>query len=360
MKTSKTTVILFLFVTLAMCGIFICGCSGGGSRDGGADAGLQQPGQEDGGTDAKRVLKVYTALDPSESKIYFSEYEKKTGVKIQWVRMSSGAVLARVLAEKKNQTMGMWLGGSSTDFIAAAQEDLLEPFRPDIDFELTPQMHDPDWKWTGFYFGAVGFAANTRRLELLGMDPPDSWADLLDPRFKGEIGVAYPYTSGTAYTLLSTLVQLMGEEEAFEYIAKLDKNVHHYNKSGSACVTQAGLGEVAIGISFSHDILKKGPSRGYPVVLTFPTEGTGYEIGAMALIKNGPGHDEARKFINWMLSTESQNLMQRWFRIPLNPNAEVIEGAITADQLNLIEDDAVWAGSNKERLVERWRLITAQ
>ena len=85
--------------------------------------------------------------------------------------------------------------------------------------------------------------------------------------------MAYAYTSGTANTLLAAIVQLMDEETGFDYIAKLDRNVHHYNRSGSACVTQVGFGEVAVGIAFSHDIVKKGPAKGYPVVLSFPEGG---------------------------------------------------------------------------------------
>jgi len=45
--------------------------------------------------------------------------------------------------------------------------------------------------------------------------------------------------------------------------------MHHYNTSGSACITQAGLGEIAIGIAFSHDILAKGTAAGYPIKGSF-------------------------------------------------------------------------------------------
>ncbi|HBK68547.1 MAG TPA: ABC transporter substrate-binding protein, partial [Firmicutes bacterium] len=158
-----------------------------------------------------------------------------------------------------------------------------------------------------------------------------------------------------SYTVLATLVQLMGEDKAFAYWAELSKNIHHYNSSGSACVTQAGLGEVALGIAFSHDVIVKGVDKGYPVKLTFPKEGTGYEIGAMALVKGGQELDLAKKFIDYMLSKKGQDLMKNWFRIPLNPEAEVVEGAAKAADINLINFNEVWAGQNKERLIERWR-----
>lgn len=354
------------FLKKAICAVAIATLLFAGSSCSGPSGDTQQSDNQDITIDTSQVepgsrtLRIYSSLDPSETKIYFNEYEKLSGVKIQWVRMSSGAVFARLSAEKSNPAMGLWFGGSSTDFISAAEEGLLDSYRPNVDFELSPQAHDPQWQWTGFYFGAIGFASNIERLKRIGADAPQSWNDLLKPDFKGEIGMAYPYTSGTSYTVLSTIIQMMGEEKGFDYIKKLDANIHHYNKSGSSCVTQVGLGEIAVGIAFSHDILKKGPSRGYPVQLTFPQEGTGYEIGGMALVKNGPDRAEAEKFMDWVLSKEAQDLMKNWFRIPLNPNADVVDGAVTADGVNLIEDDAVWGGKNKGRLVEKWRLVTSR
>ncbi|MBI1928219.1 ABC transporter substrate-binding protein [Candidatus Poribacteria bacterium] len=307
-----------------------------------------------------QTLHLYSALDTNEAKIYIRAFEEETGINVRWVRMSAGEVLVRVRSERNNPQVGLWFGGPSPEFIAAKQDGLLAPYKPKVDFELLPGTFDEDYYWTGFYFGVLGFACNIEILNRKGLATPTSWDDLMKPELKGEIGVAYPYTSGTSYTILATLAQLMGEEKAFDYIAKLDKNTHHYNKSGSACVTQVGFGEIGVGLAFSHDIVKKGASRGFPVVLSFPKEGTGYEIGAMALIKDGPNQAEAKTFIDWMLSAKAQNLMQKWFRTPLHPKAEVAKGAVTADEVNLIKFDAVWAGKNKRRLIERWREITAQ
>ena len=152
----------------------------------------------------------------------------------------------------------------------------------------------------------------------------------------------------------------MGEEKGFEYMKKLDANVHHYNTSGSACVTQAGLGEVSIALSFTHDIMAKGISKGYPLKMMLPSEGTGYEIGSMAVIKGGPEPDLAKQFINWALSVDCQNLMQQWFRIPLNPKAKVADGAVTPDEVKLIDYNDDWAGANLTRLVEKWRVVTGK
>jgi len=304
---------------------------------------------------AGQVLHMYTALDTAESQLYIPEFEKDTGIKVQWVRLSSGEVLARLRAEAKNPQVSIWFGGPSQDHITSKKVGISMPYKPSLDWTPPANAHDPDWQWVGYYFGAIGFASNTEFLKRAGVPAPTSWEDLLKPVYKGQIAIAFPYTSGTSYTVLATLVQMMGEDKAFEYWRKLNQNIHHYDKSGSAPVTQAGLGEVGIAVSFSHDIITKGSAKGYPITMTFPKEGTGFEIGAMSLVKGGPEPDLAKKFIDWALSVRAQNLMQQWFRIPLNPKAEVAKGAVRADQVNLINFDAVRAGEDRDRLIKRWR-----
>ena len=192
------------------------------------------------------VLHLYTALDTNEAKIYIRAFEEDTGIQVRWVRLSAGEVLVRIRSERANPQVTLWFGGPSPEFIVAKREGLLAPYAPRIDFEPLPGTFDEAHYWTGFYFGAIGFASNTEILERKGISPPTSWYDLLKPEFKGEISVAYAYTSGTANTLLAAIVQMMGEKAGFDYIARLDRNVHHYNRSGSACVTQVGFGEVAV------------------------------------------------------------------------------------------------------------------
>ena len=313
-----------------------------------------------GTEDRDEALHLYTALDTNEAKIYIRAFEEESGIQVRWVRLSAGEVLVRIRSERTNPQVALWFGGPSPEFIVAKGEGLLAPYAPRIDFEPPPSTFDDEHYWTGFYFGAIGFASNTEILARKGIAPPASWYDLVKPDLRGEISVAYAYTSGTANTLLAAIVQMMGEDAGFDYIAKLDRNVHHYNRSGSACVTQVGFGEVAVGIAFSHDIVKKGPAKGYPVVLSFPKEGTGFEIGAMALVKGGPNQVAAKRFMDWVLSVRAQNLMQMWFRTPLNPMAEVAQGAVTADEVKLIQFDSIWAATHRQRLVERWREVTAQ
>lgn len=307
-----------------------------------------------------KEMNIYTSLDSQEAPVYIKKFEEKFGVKVNFVRMSAGETLARLESEKNNPQVAMWFGGSSPEFITAAQRGLLEPYKPQVDYELAADHHDPDWKWTGFYFGAIGFACNENFFKEKNQKCPESWKDLLSPALKGQISLAFPYTSGTAYTVVASLLELYGEKEAWDFIKKLDGQVHHYNKSGNAAVTQAGLGEIAVGISFAHDILKKGKESGYPIGLSMPQEGTGSEIGAMALVKGGKNHELAKQMMDYMMASEGQNLMKEFYRVPLNPKAEVKEGSVTASKIKLIPFNAKKAADRQKEILDQWRKVTSR
>ncbi len=304
----------------------------------------------------KNVLHIYTAFDTEEAKLYIEAFEEETGIEVQWVRLSSGEVLARIEAESSNPQASVWHAGSNTSHINAASKGLLEPYKPNTDFELTELFHAADWSWTGFYSGAIGFVTNTNFLAENDMEAPKSWDDLLNPKLKQNVAMAYPYTSGTAYTTFATRVFMLGMDEALNWWEKFDQNsIFQYTQSGTACIGMVGLGEVAVGIGFSHDILAKGINAGYPVVMTFPEEGTGYEVGGLSLIKGGPEPELGKQFIDWCYTVKAQDLFQHYSRLPVNPEATVAEGSLTLDKVNLIDYDHILAGESKDDWVAAWR-----
>lgn len=328
----KKLTLTLLMVAIMLCSVFITGLAAG------------------------KVLHMYTAFDTEEAKYYIEEFEKETGIDVEWVRMSSGEVLARIEAEAANPQASMWHAGSNTSHINAASKGLLEPYKPNTDFELIDILHAEDWAWTGFYTGAIGFVSNVNFLKEHNVKAPTTWSQLLDPAFEDNIAMAYPYTSGTAYTTYATLVQMIGMDKALDWWEEFDKqSIHQYTKSGTACIAMVGIGEVAVGIAFSHDIMAKGINKGYPVVMTFPEEGTGYEVGGLSLIKGGPEPELAKQFIDWCYTREAQDLFQKYNRLPVNPKATVKEGSVTLDQVKLIDYDHIFAGQSKDEWVTAWR-----
>lgn len=339
--------------TLMVCIVLTCGCAAPPSD---STKDTRTYGEN---SSVSSILHLYTALDSNEAKLYIEEFEKETGIHVKWVRLSSGEVLTRLRNEKNNPQVSVWFGGPFTDFIAAKKEGLLIPYKPEINFKLPEGGYDSEHYWTGISFGVIGFVSNTDILKKRNLSPPASWDDLLKKEFKNDISMAYAYTSGTAYTILAALAQMKGEEAALKYFRALNNNIHHYNKSGSACVTQVSLGEIAVGIAFSQDILKKGIGKGFPVTLTFPKEGTGYEYAAMALIKGAPEVQLGKKLMDWMLSEKAQKIMVDSYRFPLNKSASK-NTQLKIPDYKLISFDAEKAGNEKKELIENWREATSQ
>ena len=253
--------------------------------------------------------------------------------------------------------IALMFGGSTDNYIAASSQGLLEAYQsPEL--SNTPENYlDPDGVWNPIYVGAIAFACNKDWFADKGYDYPTSWDDLLDPKYQDMIIMAHPATSGTAYTVLATLIQLKGEDAVWDYLKELDKNMSQYTKSGSAAPNGVALGEAAIALTFSHDGLQP-TTEGYPIELSFPTDGTGYEVGAMALIKGGPADEQenAKKFIDFMCSAEGQNLYaeNNSFRVPTNSQATPAEGLVTLDSVAVIDYDAVWAAEHKDEFVAQF------
>lgn len=317
---------------------------------------------------AADVLTLYTAFDADQALPYIEAFEAShPEIDVNWVRLSSGEVYTRIQAEAANPQASIWFGGSNTSHIAAAKAGLLEPYKESLAWQyIDPVFKDPNGLWIGLYVGYIGIVSNTEFLAEVGVEAPASWADLLKPEFKGEITLAYAFSSGTAYTTLAGMLTAIGSPDVgFDaddeiYVAAFSDQVGQYNTSGSAAATMVGLGEFGVGMVFSHDIIKKAIAPGYPVVMTFPSEGTSYEIGGMALIKGGPELETAKIFYDWAMSKEAQDLYQEFFRVPLNPEAELAEGLVKASDVNVLPIDLIWYGDNKDAMLDKWSEVTGE
>src|SRR5690606_34362468 len=210
------------------------------------------------------------------------DFQKKTGISVNMVRLSSGETYAKIRAEARNPKTDIWWAGTGDPHLQAASEGLTQEYKSPLLDQLqdwaVKQAESAEFRTVGVYAGALGWGYNTELLASKNLKEPKCWADLLDPSFKGEIQIANPNSSGTAYTALATLVQIMGEDKAYEYLKKLNENVSQYTKSGSAPVKSAARGETGIGIVFMHDAVSM-TAEGFPVKSVAPCEGTGYEIG---------------------------------------------------------------------------------
>ena len=290
------------------------------------------------------------------------DFEKAhSDIKVNMVRLSSGETYAKVRAEARNPKTDIWWAGTGDPHLQAASENLtLEYKSPKLD-ELNDwakkQAESSGYKTVGVYAGALGWGYNTEIFKSKGYKEPVCWADLLAPELKGEIQIANPNSSGTAYTALASLVQIMGEDQAYDYLKKLNANISQYTKSGSAPVKAAARGETTIGIVFMHDAVAMEVD-GFPIKPVAPCEGTGYEIGSMSIIKGARNLANAKAWYDWALSAEAQSHMKeaKSFQLPSNRKAEISEYAPRFENIRLIDYDFKTYGDSAKRkaLLGRW------
>lgn len=303
-------------------------------------------------------LVLYCSVDENWCRVMSEAFQRETGINVLMTRRSSGETYAQIRAEAGQPRGDVWWGGTGDPHLQAAQEGLTARYESPMLAELQDwavrQAEASDYRTVGIYAGGLGYGYNTR---LVRGDAPACWSDLLDARFRDDVQVANPNSSGTAYTMLATLVQLFGEDEAFDFMRELNSNISQYTQSGSAPIRAAATGETAVGIVFMHDAVAQAV-QGAPIATVAPCEGTGYEIGSMSIISGGPNPDNAKIWYDWALSAEAQALavQANSFQVPSNTGAPTPPEAPRLEDVKLIDYDFERYGSSevRTRLLQRW------
>lgn len=303
-------------------------------------------------TMAKTTLDVFAAYGGKDE--IFSAFEEDTGIKVNYIGMSSGEVLARLRAEKGNPSADVWFGGGSDAFIAAKKEGLLQKYVSPEGKYIRDLFKDDDGYWYGVSLVTVNFIVNTDRCEEEGLEIPQTWEDVAQEEFRGEIMMSNPSISGTAYTILSGLIQHMGEEEGWEYFEELNKNIPYYAKRGSEPPQKAALGEVIVGLSPGTGVELK--EEGYPVVNIMPKDGLPWWPAPMAILKGTDKLEAAETFVDWSLSARGQEILKKYCpRVPTRDGIEPPQALSGFKNAEVMDIDFERAGAVREEIVQKWQ-----
>ena len=303
-------------------------------------------------------LLVYTALEDDELAVYLPAFKKAhPDIKINIVRDSTGIVTAKLLAEKDNIQADVVWGTAATSLLVCNELGMLTGYNPKglemVRKGMKDGKNDPV-RWVGIKAYVTGIVGNTIELEKKKLPMPKSYADLLNPMYKGQIVMPNPASSGTGFLTVSAILQLMGEEKGWEYLDQLHENIAMYTHSGSKPAKMAGKGEFPIGISFAYRGFKQR-ADGEPVEIAFPAEGSGYEVEANALMKKPRIKKEAKIFLDWAISPEAMALYAKVYPIVATDiKVDAPEGWPSDPMSVLIENDLDWAANNRKRILKEW------
>src|SRR5206468_5703800 len=307
---------------------------------------------------AAETLNAYSIWPENWARPMFEEFEKATGIKVNFVRFSSGEALARVSAEKNNPQVDVLFGGPVETHAAGIKEGIFEPYKPPAFARLPARFRHPDGQWVAIADDPLVFMSNTKFLKESNLRPPASWDDLLDPAYKNMLQMADARTSGTAVTRIFSILEVNGRDEtkAFDYMKRLRPNVQLYTKSGGGGTLPVGLGQAGAGVFFIVDALDT-KAKGYEVTISFPKEGIGTAAEGIALIKGAKNPALGKKLIDWASSPAMQAQFAKYKInfIPAHPDVAIDPGlAAVLKDAKLFPIDADYAGANRKRVVERW------
>ena len=254
---------------------------------------------------AEGELVVYGSCEEEYLAAACEHFEELYGIKVQYQRLSTGEVQAKIEEENGNPSADVWFGGTTDPYNVVAAEGLLEAYEAEnASHLLGSQYRDPDGYWYGIYKGILGFMVNKDELARMNLEAPADWQDLLKPEYKDLIWLSNYNTAGTAKLVINTMIQMKGHDEAMEYFKALDKNIAQYTKSGSGPSKMVGPGECVIAIGFLHDGIYQ-ILQGYDnIQLIVPEDGTSFEVGATAILKGASHPNAAKLWIEYALSPD--------------------------------------------------------
>lgn len=317
-----------------------------------------------GAASAKTPVVIYTSLE-NEEVVDYIELAKKDlpDLEINAIRLSTGELGARMLAEKDNPQADCIWGWAVTNMEEFVSKGMIKAYKPKGWDKIPANFKDPNGHWTAIDLYAAAFVINTKVMEAGKLPMPKGWKDLLNPAYKDRLIMPNPASSGTGFLQIASLLEMMdpnyknkpvAENKAWDFMKELDKNMGQYIKSGSKPAKLTAAGEYAIGCSFAfvYSSLKK---KGFPVVMVLPEEGAGFELEANALLKGAKNEASAKKFLDWAISKKA---MKGYAKFKLGVAYPGIPGPADLPALATIKlapMDFPWQSKNRTEILEVWQ-----
>jgi iron(III) transport system substrate-binding protein len=306
---------------------------------------------------ARDTVVIYTAIENEQIAEYKKAYEKALpNLEVKMLRLSTGDIAARFMAEKDNMQADVIWGVAATNMLIFKNAGLLEPYAPKGLQRVQPLFRDKadPPSWVGIDIWMSAFCFNTEVGKKHSLPLPTSWADLTKPAYKGHVVMPNPASSGTGYLSVASILQRMGEAEGWKYLDALHNNIAEYSKSGSKPCKDAAAGERAVGVSFEY-VAMEMKRKGAPVQMVLPQEGSGYDMEANALTKKGARKPAAKQFLDWAVSNEAMALYARYFAAVAVEGFPVPEGLPKDVSKVVYPNDFDWSAKNRERILAEWQ-----
>lgn len=302
-------------------------------------------------------LEVYSTLEIENLNDFKRTFEAENpDIEIQWNRDSTGVVTAKILAEQGQQRADAIWGLAVTSMLLLDQRGLLEPYAPKNLAAIKPAFRDPanPPAWVGMEAWVAAVCFNTIEAGKLSLPKPQSWFDLLDPRFKGKLTMPHPASSGTGYFHVSAWIQMFGEARAWEFMDRLHDNIAVYEHSGTRPCRQAAAGEFPVGISYEL-AAASARQKGAPIDGLMMKEGGGWDMDAAAILRGTKKPEAARRLMDFAASRRANELYASFVsQVAMAGIASNIPDYPAGVAESMIRNDFAWASENRTRILAEW------
>jgi iron(III) transport system substrate-binding protein len=287
-------------------------------------------------------------------------FEQKSGIKVAVTQKGGIEALALLTTQKGVPRFDVWYAGTGDMHLQAAEQGLLDEHRPAQlaglrDWSMR-HLQQTKNRAIAIYLRSVGLIVNTRRLAAKQLAEPKCWSDLARPEYDDQIEMGNPAQSSAARATLIALVQLFGEEKAFELIKKIHGNIDTYTRRASNAARAVARGDGTIAVVFLYTG-ENEVADGFPVKLIVPCEGVAYDLLSMSIIAKARNPEHARAFYDWALTPESLEIGYTfsYWQMPAHREATIVPHVLNTDQVKIIESDLARFGtSERRRLMDRW------
>jgi iron(III) transport system substrate-binding protein len=304
------------------------------------------------------TITVYSALNETTNNQFSAAFKTAyPGSNIDLLPLAAaGDLQTRIRGEKAAPKADVFIGGSSEFHDPLGKEGLLEKYVSPNAAQLKPEFKDAAGFWTGWYTGIFAFIIRSDRLKEAGGKAPATWDDLLDPAWKGKLILPDPVKTGGGYIFIATQIFRFNKDEAkaMAYMKSLHANIADYIGTSPGAIGAVSQGQYVGCPNWAHDILtEKGKNPG--VDLAVPAN-TGFEVGAVSIVKGSKNLPLAKAFVDWTLTPEAGAL-----NVKLSNRGSTIAsvapapGAPTLASVSLVSYDRQWATDNKDRILKMWQ-----
>lgn len=283
-------------------------------------------------------------------------FEEKYGVKVEVIQAGTGELVKRIQSEQNDSYGDVLFGGSWS--LAYDNQDLWEPYVSANDGNVMDAYKNTCGFITGNVLDGSVLIVNT---DLLGDIQINGYEDLLNPELKGKIATADPANSSSAFAQLTNMLLAMGgyeDDAAWKYVEDLFANIDgKICESSSSVYKGVADGEYVVGLSY-EDPCAQLVKDGAPVKIVYPEEGAVYLPASATIIKGAKNMDNAKLFIDFILSDEVQNIWGSTLtNRPVMQDAETSDFMIPMSDINVIEEDIPYVSGHKQEIVDKYTEI---